>query len=115
MNPGRRRVSIEVNNRPLEPFDPFHSRHPATIAGPEELIRVENEDILVQAFTLPHHGKVTPAEWERYAGPEGYLRNQGFYVYRERRLIIHGTWFGPGTPSRANEAGARPHRYAEVP
>ena len=39
-------------------------------------------------------GKVTPAEWERYAGTEGYLRNQGFYVYRERRLIIFGTWFG---------------------
>ena len=92
--PGRGRVSIEMNNRPLEPFDPFHSRHPATIAGPEELIRVENESILVQAFTLPHHGKVTSSEWERYAGPEGYLRNQGFYVYRERRLIIHGTWFG---------------------
>ena len=92
--PGQRRVSIEMNNRPLEPFDPFHSRHPATIAGPEELIRVDKEDVLVQAFTLPHHGKVTPAEWERYAGPEGYLRNQGFYVYRERRLIIHGTWFG---------------------
>ena len=92
--PGRRRLSIEMNNRPLEPFDPFHSRHPATIAGPEERIRVANEAVLVQAFTLPHHGKVTPAEWERYAGPAGYLRNQGFYVYRERRLIIHGTWFG---------------------
>ena len=22
------------------------------------------------------------------------MRNQGFYVYRNRRLIIHGTWFG---------------------
>ena len=92
--PGHRRINILMNNRPLEPFDPFHSRHPATVAGPEELIRIANEDVLVQAFTLPHHGKVTPAEWERHAGPEGYLRNQGFYVYRERRLIIHGTWFG---------------------
>ena len=92
--PGRRSVSIQMNNRSLEPFDPFHSRHPATIAGPEERIRVADEDVLVQAFTLPHHGKVTPSEWERYGGPEGYLRNQGFYVYRERRLIIHGTWFG---------------------
>ena len=92
--PGRRRVSIQMNDRSLEPFDPFHSRHPATLAGPEERIRVADEDVLVQAFTLPHHGKVTPAEWERYGGPEGYLRNQGFYVYRERRLIIHGTWFG---------------------
>ena len=91
---GLRRVNILMNSRPLDPFDPFHSRHPATIAGPEELIRVANEDVLVQAFTLPHHGKVTPTEWERYAGPQGYLRNQGFYVYRERRLIIHGTWFG---------------------
>ena len=92
--PGHRKVSIQMNNRSLEPFDPFHSNHPATIAGPKERIRVAHEDVLVQAFTLPHHGKVTPAEWERYAGPEGYLRNQGFYVYRERRLIIHGTWFG---------------------
>jgi hypothetical protein len=25
---------------------------------------------------------------------EGYVKNQGFYVYREKRLIIHGTWFG---------------------
>lgn len=92
--PGHRRVSIQMNNRCLEPFDPFHSKHPATIAGPQERIRVGHDDVVVQAFTLPHHGKVTPAEWERYAGPEGYLRNQGFYVYRERRLIIHGTWFG---------------------
>ena len=92
--PGRRRISIQMNNRSLEPFDPFHSKHPATIAGPEERIRVADEDVLVQAFTLPHHGKVTPAGWERYAGSEGYLRNQGFYLYREGRLIVHGTWFG---------------------
>ena len=92
--PGHRRVRIRLNNRPLEPFGPFHSSHPATIAGPIERIRVAHGDILVQPFTLPHHGKVTPTEWERHAGPEGYLRNQGFYVYRERRLIIHGTWFG---------------------
>ena len=92
--PGHRRIRIQLNNRLLAPFDPFHSVHPATIAGPAERIRIAHQDVLVQPFTLPHHGKVTPAEWNRYAGPEGYLRNQGFYVYRERRLIIHGTWFG---------------------
>ena len=92
--PGRSRVRIQLNNRPLQPFDPFHSSHPATIAGPLEVIGVAGGEVTVQAFTLPHHGKVTPAEWDRHAGSEGYLRNQGFYVYRERRLIIHGTWFG---------------------
>ena len=91
---GLRKVVISLNNRPLEPFDPFNSRHSATIAGPEEKIRVAGGDVLVQSFTLPHHSKVTPSEWDRFAGPEGYVRNQGFYVYREKRLIIHGTWFG---------------------
>ena len=43
---------------------------------------------------MPHHKKVPPADWERYAGKAGYLKNQGFYVYRGKRLIIHGTWFG---------------------
>ena len=32
-------------------------------------------------------------DWKRYAGPEGYVKNQGFYLYRNRRLIVHGTWF----------------------
>ena len=60
---GCRKVAISLNNRPLESFDPFHSRHPATVAGPEEKIRVAGGDVLVQSFTLPHHSKVTPAEW----------------------------------------------------
>ena len=92
--PGHPRIRISLNNRPLEPYDPFYSNHPATIAGPTERIKVAHEYVLVQPFTLPHHGKVTPKEWERHAGPEGYIKNQGFYVYRERRLIIHGTWLG---------------------
>jgi hypothetical protein len=92
--PGTHRVTISVNNRPLEPFDPFHSTHPATIRGPLETIRVGQEAVTIQAFTLPHHQKVTPAQWERYGGRAGYLKNQGFYVYRSKRLIIHGTWFG---------------------
>ena len=92
--PGRRRVNILLNNRPLEPLDPFHANHPATIVGPQERLRVGQGYVTVQPFTLPHRARVTLAEWERHAGTQGYLRNQGFYVYRERRLIIHGTWFG---------------------
>lgn len=91
---GLRKIRVLLNERPLEPFDPFHSAHPATIEGPVERIRVGNQKVVIQTFTLPHHGKVLAAEWERYAGRAGYLKNQGFYVYREKRLIIHGTWFG---------------------
>ncbi len=92
--PGLRKIHMLLNERLLEPFDPFHAAHPATIHGPVESIKVGSHKVVVQTFTLPHHRKATPAEWERYAGRAGYLKNQGFYVYRAKRLIIHGTWFG---------------------
>jgi len=91
---GIKRVTMFLNGRRLEPFDPFHTAHPATISGPVEVIRLNGQEITVQTFTLPHHKKVSLPEWEKYAGRAGYLKNQGFYVYRGKRLIIHGTWFG---------------------
>lgn len=91
-----KKISIRFNERPLVPFDPFHSSHAATTVEPltPEIIRIGDQQVTIQTYTLPHHRKVTPDQWERHAGRAGYLKNQGFYVYRERRLIIHGTWFG---------------------
>ncbi|MDZ7803618.1 ATP-binding protein [Thiohalophilus sp.] len=90
---GLKRVTMALNGRKLEAFDPFNSRHPATIFGPEDVFRLGEHEIRIQPVTLPHHKKVTAEEWDRYAGAEGYIKNQGFYLYREKRLIIHGTWF----------------------
>lgn len=90
---GRRPVRISINGRPLEPFDPFHSSHPATQWHSSESFQLAGHRIRIQPFTLPHHQKVTRTEWKKYEGDGGYLKNQGFYIYRERRLIIHGTWF----------------------
>ncbi|MGE0158626.1 MAG: ATP-binding protein [Gemmatimonadales bacterium] len=92
--PGSRKVEIKVNGRPLVAFDPFCQSHPATIIGPKEDIQVAGSIVAVQPFTLPHHHHVSPQQWEANAGRAGYLRNQGFYVYREKRLLLHGTWFG---------------------
>lgn len=91
--PGLKRISMSLNGRDLMSFDPFHSRHMATISGPTEVIKLKGHEVRVKLFTLPHHNKVTPKEWDRYAGTAGYIKNQGFYLYREKRLIIHGTWF----------------------
>ena len=90
---GLKRISLSLNNHQLKAFDPFHSRHTATQVDPVEVFQVSGRKVLIQPFTLPHHKKVTTEEWERYGGKEGYVRNQGFYLYREKRLIIHGTWF----------------------
>ena len=103
--PAQRKISMKLNGRILKPFDPFHSDHAATQREPQEpeILRLRGQDILIQAFTLPHHRKVGKAEWERYAGKAGYTKNQGFYVYRERRLIIYGTWFGLARQSEATK------------
>jgi len=92
--PGLRKTEIRLNNLTLVPFDPFHASHMATIQGRTEIVRIKGHDISIKAFTLPHHRNVSAAEWEQFAGASGYVKNQGFYLYRERRLIIHGTWFG---------------------
>ena len=89
----RKSLKVSLNNREMEPFDPFHSDHPATQHHPKEKIPLNGAIIKVSPVTLPHHKKVSVDEWNKYAGPEGYVRNQGFYLYRNRRLIIHGTWF----------------------
>ena len=88
------RVEVSLNGAELKPFDPFHSHHPATQHHQEEPFVLAGKEIRIQPVTLPHHDKVSKADWERYGGPEGYVKNQGFYLYRNRRLILHGTWFG---------------------
>lgn len=88
-----RKVGISINRLSLEPFDPFNENNPATTILPEEKIVLNGEIITIQPYILPHHSKVSKSEYEKYAGEGGYLNNQGFYVYRNGRLLISGTWF----------------------
>ena len=91
-------LKITVNGSLVPVVDPFCTSNVATTPSNREIVPVTGADgarseIVMQAFTLPHFSKLSEAEDERYGGEEGYLRNQGFYVYRNRRLIIWGTWF----------------------
>jgi hypothetical protein len=92
--PGLRKVAMSVNDTPLNAFDPFNADHPATIRGQTERVMVGGHGVEITPFTLPHHRNVTASQWDHYAGSAGYLRNQGFYLYREKRLIVFGSWFG---------------------
>ena len=89
---GKPRVRFRLNGRELQPFDPFNRNHPATVFLPEEVIEYAGAKIIVQPVVLPHYSKVDKPTWEKHAGPRGYLRGQGFYLYRNRRLIVDGSW-----------------------
>lgn len=88
-----KKLQIVVNGNQLEPFDPFMRSHSATTAMEIESLNIAGEQVVFRPYVLPHFSKLTPLESERLGGNSGYVRNQGFYVYRNDRLIIHGTWF----------------------
>ncbi|MCY4542133.1 MAG: ATP-binding protein [Rhodobacteraceae bacterium] len=88
-----RRICLSMNGSVLEPLDPFHSNHGATQHHSEEVMMHRGQMIRIRPVTLPHHAKVSVDDWQRYALQEGYVSNQGFYLYRNHRLIVHGTWF----------------------
>lgn len=90
---GRKKVHIFMNLDELVAFNPFNPRNVATQELEKQHIILDGSTIVVQPYVLPHHNKVSRQEYEEYAGQGGYLHNQGFYVYRNRRLIIKGTWF----------------------
>ncbi len=91
--PGRSRVSIAINQHPLPPIDPFLSDNKSTQHLDEDGFNVEGTKIIVKPFILPHASKLSPTEMARAGGSDGLRNQQGFYVYRNRRLIIWGTWF----------------------
>jgi hypothetical protein len=91
--PGLNRLSIEINNNPVAPLDIFLAAHRATQRLYEDAFTVEGHEISVQPFILPHISKLSAEDLKLAGGEEGLRRNQGFYVYRNRRLIIRGTWF----------------------
>jgi hypothetical protein len=87
-------IKISLNNTPLIPFNPFNLNHPATQQAATEKIIIFGSTISVQPFILPHHSKISQQEYELYATEEGYIKSQGFYLYRGNRILIYGTWWG---------------------
>lgn len=87
-------VELYLNSRLLLPIDPFATDNPACQKDPPEMIHFEQGDVHVRCFTLPHHKMMSKSAWEEIGGPDGHLRTQGLYVYREKRLIIAGGWLG---------------------
>jgi hypothetical protein len=107
------RLKLLLNGRAITPWDPFMMGHPAKPwASPPTNHLTDYGTITVQAHVLPHRDKLTTKEFNDNAGPAGWTAQQGFYVYRNGRLLVAGGWLGLGTSRAWNREEA--HRLARI-
>lgn len=89
-----RRLELVLNGQKVPSIDPFHREHLATQPLEVETLDVgDTGRITIRPYILPHYSKLRRSDLDRLAGEEGLLKNQGFYVYRNDRLVMYGTWF----------------------
>ena len=86
-------LNIFINNNPLSPLDPFLEDNPKTDSKKVSELSINGEIIKVQPFILPHQSDLTLEDIEKLGGINALRNGQGFYIYRNDRLIIYGTWF----------------------
>lgn len=90
-----RNIEISVDGVPVEPWDPFFkTRSDQVLAEQQQSMEVQVEDgrthaASVSAWILPHSDDLDDSE---KALAKISNRGQGFYIYREGRLISSGGW-----------------------
>ncbi|MBY6203250.1 ATP-binding protein [Maritalea mobilis] len=100
-----RNVEILINGTPVEPWNPFYPQRSDQVLAPNkqklevELFDGSIEMAYMKAWILPHRSDMEKDEEAKFARISN--RAQGFYVYREGRLIQDGGWmdvFGANEP-----------------
>ncbi len=82
-------LNITCNGVKVEGIDPFLSEI-SYIAFPQEKIQNTNSEVSIIPWVLPYPDKI-PHNMIKKIGD--LHQNQGFYIYRNKRLVIYGSWF----------------------
>lgn len=84
---------IDINGLRIEGRDPFLVDHTATQKKRESSFYINESKITLKPYILPHLSKLSQENLDKIGGKERLRNEQGFYVYRNKRLIVWGTWF----------------------
>ena len=82
--------------------------NPLTTRMPAETLYVKGHEVLVKPYILPHQSKISTKDFDLYGGVHGWNEQQGFYIYRNNRLIVAGAWLLPDMEKK------EPYRLARV-
>lgn len=89
---GLKKLQIKMNGTVIDHADPFIMCRNTQAMADEELF-IEGTKVVVRPYILPHISNLSADAIEELGGKEGLRRSQGFYVYRNKRLLVWGTWF----------------------
>mgnify|MGYP004571612199 FL=1 len=87
------RIMMYFNGEVVKGIDPFLTKHPATQPLSEQVLRIASEEIRVKPYVLPYISQMSKQDMAAIGGKAELRQQQGFYIYRNKRLIIWGTWF----------------------
>ena len=89
-------LKIWIGPHTIEPWNPFLPDVQTTQFLPIERLAFKGEIVIIQPYVLPHHSKISSEIYNKAAGIKGWNAQQGFYVYRNERLLVAGDWLGLG-------------------
>jgi hypothetical protein len=86
-------LNIFFRGRKIESWDPFMIGSDGLQTKPESAF--ENDKVRIKGFVLPHRSKLSAEQYLYGKGPQdSWTAHQGFYVYRNKRLLVSGDWLG---------------------
>lgn len=89
---GLKKLCIYFNEDKIKQVDPF-LENKSVQAMDDETLTIHGNKVIVRPYILPHISKLTLDEVEMLGGKDGIRKQQGYYVYRNKRLLVWGTWF----------------------
>jgi hypothetical protein len=86
------KINLYFQDKKIKAWNPFLTNEPATQIFPEE--KIQNGNVTIEGFVLPHKSKITEETYKNAEGVKGWNEQQGFYIYRNERLLLAGDWLG---------------------
>ena len=97
-------IKIYYNEKRIERRDPFLTDSLGRQqTGRTSNITVDGSTITIIPYTLPFANTLTTEEKALLGNPKSIFDEQGFYLYRNKRLISWGSWMRMGIRSELNK------------
>ena len=88
----RKEINIFFQAEKIIAWNPFLQNEPTTQIFPKEII--QNGKVAIEGYVLPHKSKISEKQYKIAEGAKGWNEQQGFYIYRNERLLLAGDWLG---------------------